>query len=371
MNGLALVEGIDHVCCRYRLRAFLEDCSRLGVSVEIEPIGSRLGDRLRRFASVGRFDFVFLQRKLPPVWQTRLLAKRSKRLIFDFDDAVVYRDSNDPRGPGCPRRARRFAAVVRASDLVLAGNAFLADLAEDAGAREVRVFPTCLDVDRYRPRPRADSANDRGLTLVWIGSSSTLQFLERKRDLWKRVGEELPGTRFKIVCDRFPRFDGIAVEPVPWSEAIEASALSGSDVGVAWVPDDLWSRGKCGLKVLQYQAAGLPAVAAPVGVHREMIEPGVSGFLPETDDDWIAAFRRLRQDPALRERQGIAARRSVENRYATRRWSERFAEALIGPPKSSARSSSADSASTVAGRRSSESKRRDRSPFPCRSSRAH
>ena len=333
MNGLALVEGIDHVCCRYRLRAHLAAATAFGLSIEIEPIAAGPTARIRQFRRAEPYDFVFLQRKLLPRWQLRVLAANARRLIFDLDDAIVFRDSNDPRGPRCPRRARRFAATMRAADVVLAGNSFLADLAREAGARDVRVIPTCVDVDRYTPRRFDESTVNAGTTLVWIGSSSTLNFLERKRDLWNRVGDELPGTRFKIVCDRFPKFERLPVVGVPWSEAREADELSVADVGIGWVPDDLWSRGKCGLKVLQYQSAGLPVVAAPVGVHVEMIEHGVSGFLPETDDDWLSALRRLSSEPALRARMGRAARESIERRYATTQWSPAFVKTLAGEPR--------------------------------------
>ena len=94
------------------------------------------------------------------------------------------------------------------------------------------------------------------------------------------------------------------VVAVPWTEATEADVLAAGDVGISWVPDDLWSRGKCGLKVLQYQAAGLPVLANPVGVHPEMIAPGVSGFLAATADDWVEAVRALADDPPLRHRMG-------------------------------------------------------------------
>src|SRR6266702_1893979 len=111
-----------------------------------------------------------------------------------------------------------------------------------------------------------------------------------------------------MVCDRFLRFESLPVIDVSWSEATEAADVASADVGISWVPDDLWSRGKCGLKVLQYQAAGLPVVANPVGVHPEMIRSGVDGFLASTPDDWVEAIRRLADDPDLRRWMGQNAR---------------------------------------------------------------
>ncbi|MGE5754108.1 MAG: glycosyltransferase, partial [Planctomycetaceae bacterium] len=112
----------------------------------------------------------------------------------------------------------------------------------------------------------------------------------------------------------------------------EAEELAAGDVGISWVPDDLWSRGKCGLKVLQYQAAGLPVLANPVGVQAEMVVPEVSGLLATTPDEWVEAVRRLATDPALRLRMGRAARASVESGYSVAAWAATFG-AAIAPPK--------------------------------------
>jgi hypothetical protein len=133
-----------------------------------------------------------------------------------------------------------------------------------------------------------------------------------------------------VVADRFPTFDGLPVERVPWAEATEVEAIAGSDVGISWIPDDPWSRGKCGLKVLQYQASGLPVVANPVGVHPKMIEPGRTGFLPATEGAWLAAIRMLAAEPSRRRKMGVSARENVERNYSVSAWSPAFVAAVSG-----------------------------------------
>ena len=260
-----------------------------------------------------------------------MIRKRVKRLIFDFDDAILYRDSYDRRGPFDRKRGARFARAMAVSDVVVAGNDFLAECARTAGAGAsvVRVIPTCVEESAYRARRVGSGRSDR-LEMVWIGSSSTLNGLERRRRLFERLGREVPGLRFRMICDRFLEFDSLPVVPVGWDERTEAEELGRGDVGISWVPDDRWSRGKCGLKVLQFQAAGLPVVANPVGVHTRMIEQGVSGFLAETDDDWVAAIRALAADSALRAEMGRAARANLEANFSVRAWSGAFVAAVIG-----------------------------------------
>lgn len=98
------------------------------------------------------------------------------------------------------------------------------------------------------------------------------------------------------------------------------------------MPDDDWSRGKCGLKILQYQAAGLPVIADPIGVHDEMVAPGVSGFLPRDPEGFVAAFRSLAADPSLRAAMGAAGRASVIERYAVEAWAGRVVDILAESP---------------------------------------
>ena len=103
---------------------------------------------------------------------------------------------------------------------------------------------------------------------------------------------------------------------VEWREEIEAQELAAGGIGVSWLPDDMWSRGKCGLKVLQYMAAGLPVIANPVGVQAEMVRHGESGYLASTPDEWSAAVGRLMHDPSLRRHMGEAGRRRVEQDFS-------------------------------------------------------
>jgi glycosyltransferase involved in cell wall biosynthesis len=335
MRLLALVESPDHVCCRYRIQAFQPALKRVGWSLVCQTVRPNLLPRLAQFSQASSFNSVIIQRKLFPWWQLAVLRRHARHLVFDFDDAVLFRDSFDPRGPHSARRQRRFTATVRCADTVIAGNDFLADCALRAGAPALRVhvIPTCIEPGLYPETSPPLAQNERatgGIDLVWIGSASTLRGLEDQRDLWDRLAEEIPGLRLRVICDRFPRLRRMRVVPVPWSDEWEARDLAAGQIGISWLPDDLWSRGKCGLKVLQYQAAGLPVVANPVGSHNELVEPGVTGFLPATPDEWVSAVHTLAADAKLRKRMGRQARQRVATDYSVSAWGESFASAVAG-----------------------------------------
>src|SRR5207247_208343 len=136
--------------------------------------------------------------------------------------------------------------------------------------------------------------------------------------------------RLKLVSDRFASFGRLRVEPCVWRESTEAAEIAAADVGVSWLPDDLWSRGKCGLKVLQYMAAGLPVVANPVGVQAELVRHGETGFLAETPAQWLEAIGRLAHDPELRRRMGRAGRQRMESAFSVAAGAARWQTLLDG-----------------------------------------
>lgn len=187
MKLLALVESSDHVCCRYRIRAFAPVLADAGWSLSSEGLEKRSVLRFLQLRRAVQFDAVILQRKLLPGWQLRALRDASRHLVFDFDDAVGFRDSYDRRGHESRWRSRRFARTVCMADTVVAGNDFLADCALRAGARveRVHVIPTCVEPHLY---PIAWHDPDAGaIDLVWIGSASTLRGLEESRPIWERL----------------------------------------------------------------------------------------------------------------------------------------------------------------------------------------
>jgi glycosyltransferase involved in cell wall biosynthesis len=312
---LALVDSPDHVCCRYRLDAFRNHFESAGHALQLVTLPRHWWEWFRLGALLHQADLVILQRRLPRPWQLALLRRSARQLAYDFDDAIFLRDSYSSKGFQSRRRARRFADAVAAVDLVVAGNDFLREQTTLlAGTDCAQVIATCVDPDRY---PLAHhERQDVGVQLAWIGSTSTLQGLDRVRSLLNTVGAACPGVSLKLICDRTLSLDSLPVKFCPWSEATEASDLADTDIGISWLPDDPWSRGKCGLKVLQYMAAGLPVVANPVGVQAEFVRHGTNGFLAETPEEWVKSVQTLASNPDLRRQMGFAGRKRVESDFS-------------------------------------------------------
>jgi glycosyltransferase involved in cell wall biosynthesis len=266
-----------------------------------------------------RADVTYIQRLLFDPLKLKLVRRASRAIVFDFDDAVMF----GTRGES-PTRRRKFAAIVAAADAVFGGNRFLCEEARRYRQDGVFCVPTVVDPAPYIVKTAAQTGKP---TVGWIGSSSTLPYVEPLIDALLRSSPPVKAL-FKVVADKAPAVTAPNVLFEPWTAGGEKALLAGFDMGIMPLRDDLWSRGKCGLKLIQYMASGLPSLASPVGVTTEMIEDGVNGFLCDGTDQWRRRIEELSGDGGLRQAVGAAARRTVEERYSLQVWGPRVAEII-------------------------------------------
>lgn len=307
-----LVSRLDKPSTRYRVLQYIPLLTGNDLSAEVHLLPRQLWRRLLLFAKLRHYQVVFLQKKLLGPFALYALRQAARRLVFDFDDAVMFNDSNKDTVRS-KKRESRFVRTVRSADAVVAGNAYLRDLA----AREnpaVHTIPTPIDMARYtgKPLPRKPGP----LVLGWIGSSATLIYLERMRATWDALAGRYPQVVIKIVADRFCECGRMPVITKHWRYDDEIADLHSFDIGLMPLTDDPWARGKCGFKMLQYMAVGVPAVCSPVGVNREIVTDGVNGYHATTPDEWIDKIGRLIDDDELRARMGAQARETVLRRYS-------------------------------------------------------
>jgi hypothetical protein len=326
MKVLALIESADHVCYRYRYNALAWALAQEGLWLEAVPIRRGLG-RIATLLAGSRAEIVVLQRKLLPAWQLAILRRNAKCLVYDIDDALFRRDTFRQKKQQSRIRLARFRRTVRAADAVLGGNDYLTQFASAfVDPSRVHFVPTCVEPSWY---PMASHRrNGSWARLGWIGQGCMLPSLNAMEAQLLAVQQRLPNIALRVISDALPHMTGMKMELRRWSSATEASELAATDIGISWLCDDLWGQGKCGLKVLQYMAAGLPVVANSVGVHQKMIIHGETGFLADTPKEWAEAVSLLAENPALRQRFGAAGRKSVEIDYNVRRWGPHVARLL-------------------------------------------
>jgi glycosyltransferase involved in cell wall biosynthesis len=275
-----------------------------------------LGRRVAELRGVSDYDAVYILREtalLGPPLLERWIARTGVPFIFDFDDAVFVPYVSPSNGylsylkfPGKTRTICRLAAHV------IAGNSYLADYARRVNER-VTIVPTTIDTEKYTARERSGAGGTP--VIGWSGSYSTAQHLNTLRAALQRLARQ---ERFRLRVIGAPdfRLEGVDVEALPWRSETEVADLRAIDIGIMPLPDEPWSRGKCGLKALQYMALGVPTVCSPVGVNTEIIEDGVSGCLAASEDEWVEQLTLLLRSTELRARLGAAGRARVEERYS-------------------------------------------------------
>lgn len=289
---------------------------------------------LNRFVAMLRaneYDAVIVQRSIigelfydPPllVFALKLL---NPNLLYDFDDAIFMLPPQSVRAKSkaLNRLARlRHEANCAMSRVVIASTPELEASVRDKD--RVRVVPTPVDVERYPVRQHEDR---RPVVIGWTGGPGNLKFLELVAEPLRQLSAR-HDIVLEIVSSRPYSIEGVPSRYVEWSLEVESSNMGAFDIGVMPLEDNEYTRGKAGFKILQYMACGLPVVASPVGINSRIVQPGASGFLATSPEEWTAHLERLITDVDLRARLGAEGRRLVEAEYSYDVWGPRMAEIL-------------------------------------------
>ena len=307
---LFLVAGAGEASCRFRVLQYLPHLQRRGIATHVADLHVPLGRRRRLLLSAAEYDVVCVHRVLLTAIEQRWLQRVAPRYIFDFDDAIMFRDSQRQRFVSWQRR-HRFARMVAGAHRVIAGNRYLADAAFRYTDR-VTVIPTAIDLTPY-PNPPHRS---RDPVIGWIGTRANLMYLRAVLPALARLSRTRPEITLKIVADDF--FDGphLRIIKKPWSLEDEVADVTSFQVGIMPLPDDPWTRGKCAVKILQYFAAAVPVVCSPVGTNLDVVEHGRSGYFATADDEWVNYLDDLLGNAERRTQFGAAGRETVRQRYS-------------------------------------------------------
>ena len=283
--------------------------------------------RLRAMHNRRAYDAVIIEKEaLPwaPLWVERAMLG-GVPYILDYDDAIFH--NYDRHRLGIVRRlyGRRLDGLMAKAALMIGGNSYLAQRAKDAGTRRVAVLPTAIDLDRYQVRDTA--LVNTPPRIVWIGSPSTVAYLNILREPLQQLAQTTPFV-LRIIGGGAIDLPGVQTEVVTWAEATEVQSIRSCDIGIMPLLDTPWEAGKCGYKLIQYMACGLPVVGSDIGVNPDIVPHGQCGYLASTPQQWLAALTSLLQDPALRQRLGQAGRNRVEQHYCIQQTGPRLAELI-------------------------------------------
>ncbi len=261
------------------------------------------------------YDLIWLEKEIFP-WLPALMEKVIHReripYVVDYDDAIFHKYDLHPNPMVRRILGRKIDTVMACAELVIAGNSYLSERAQNvAGARNVVVLPTVIDLARYQMR---GAKEDTRFTIGWIGSPTTAVYLKPVLPLLRELHTQL-GIRVMLVGANEDQFSREPFECRPWSEHTEVKSIQAFDVGIMPLPDTPWAKGKCGYKLIQYMACGVPVVASDIGANRDIIDHGRQGFLTTTLKQWYDAITGLYSSADLRTSMSLESRKRVEKRY--------------------------------------------------------
>jgi len=284
--------------------------------------------RLCDILCIAQYDIVFIHRESYPIggaFFETILFLLKKPFIFDFDDAIfITSTSKSNIFMGWLKNPGKIPIIIKKSSCVIAGNHYLADFALRYN-QSVTIIPTTVDTDKYYPAER--KLQDK-VFIGWIGSVTTSDFLSKIKNVFIRLSDLFPGLVFKIVGADFTINGLTSIISRPWTLDRELDELRTFDIGIMPMPDNKWTRGKCGFKALLYMSMAIPCVCSPVGANSEIITDGINGLLADTDDEWIKKLSQLIKDCNLRKKIGVAARRTVQERYSLKVNAPKFLEVI-------------------------------------------
>jgi glycosyltransferase involved in cell wall biosynthesis len=266
-------------------------------------------DRARRELreSLAPGDVVMIYRTQPTRSEMRFWRALPASRIYDFDDAVMLGRHRGLKGVWTRRRrAAGFARALASVDAATCGNAFLA---AQCGALPTAIVPSAVPLDVPLHAPRATATPFR---VGWVGKDTNLRYVREVGPALAELARRIP---LEVVCvsNGELALPGCTVVNEPWTREGEAALVATFDAGIMPLTlDEPWSRGKCAYKLLQYMAAGVPAVGSDVGMNSELIEPGRNGLLARGPEQWVKALGSLASDAALRARIGHAGRETAQ-----------------------------------------------------------
>ena len=295
--------------------------SVLRVFLKIPYVFACFLKRLWALLLLGKRDLIVIEGQLfpytPPLAE-RLLRWCRYRVAVEMDDAIYL----------TPGHQKKMPALFSMTTGAIVGNDRLAAYAKQFSPR-VCIVPTVVDTERFKPVPmKSTGSSDESsaaITIVWIGLAYNLKYLGVLAPALRALQSRFRLT-LRVVCSQPPHMPGVDIEFRPWDFQREVADLQDATIGVMPLEDTEWARGKCGLKLLQYLAVGVPSVASPVGVNRDIIMDGQNGFLAATEQEWYERLEALCRQPQLRARMGQAGRRTVEEQYSLAVWGPRLVD---------------------------------------------
>jgi len=277
----------------------------------VKAVCNRIADCVK----INLYDIVFIQREAcplgPPIFEW-LMHMHKKPIVFDFDDAIFLRNCSPAnRMYSFMKFPSKTKLIIKMSKSVIVANNYLREYAKSF-SESVHVIPTSIDTDRFKMSRKQSGI----LTVGWIGSPTNAHYLEIVYKAMQLLSKKYSFVLKIVGAGKAISIPGVRVENQEWNLDREIYDFQDTDIGIYPLRDSLWSRGKAAFKAIQYMSVGVPVVASPVGMTRELIQDDVNGYLAGSDEEWVEKLSNLLTSEELRTRMGLQGRKIVVEKYS-------------------------------------------------------
>ncbi|MDF0718785.1 glycosyltransferase family 4 protein [Kaistella sp. PBT33-4] len=262
-----------------------------------------------------------------PAWFETMLSKKGVKYIVDYDDAIFHNYDLSSNILVKKFLSDKINKVMQGSSFTVVGNAYLERKAKDAGATHVIRIPTVVDLQRYDVKSDFFTGMNQKLIVGWIGTFSTFKYLKTVIPFLEDLAKVYPIV-LHVVGAKEELDTTLEIKFIPWTESSEAASIRAFDVGIMPLEDTPWERGKCGYKLIQYMASGIPVIASGVGANTEIVSHSVNGFIANSDQEWKNAFLYFLSKRHRLTEMGMEGRKMVVEKYCLQKTAAQWLETL-------------------------------------------
>lgn len=312
--------------CRFKIKSFYSNKAwsilhgEGNVLLKIIYIGISFLLRVKHLLSSLSYNYVFIHREVspigPPFFEWILAKLFSKKIIYDFDDAIWlpnYSEANT--GFHKLKNYQKVNKIMEWSNLISCGNQYLSDYASKYNSNVI-INPTTIDtVNYHNTKLYTHQIQKKNIVIGWTGTHTTIKYLEFLKPVLERLAESFE-FEFCVISNEYPNLNLPNLNFIKWQKETEIPDLMRFDIGVMPLSSNKWAKGKCGFKALQYMSLGIPTIASPVGVNLDIIEEGQNGFLCDSEEEWLQALTFLLKKEENRTNMSESAKQKIQNNFS-------------------------------------------------------
>lgn len=319
---LFVIQDFHLPSSRVRVLNLLPELAKHGIEANTIPFPKKLSQQIKLFNYCREMDVTILQKRLLSLFNITLISKLSRKLAFDFDDAIYIKQHQGKISTN-KGRFKKFAKTISVADKVIVGNHILAEIASNNP--NISIIPSAVETRNIAVKDY--TAQNPKTIIGWIGTPVNLPYLTLLQPQLARLAKQC-NFEFHIISSEPVELPGVDIQFIPWSLESQEAKIAQFDIGVMPLPDSEHAAGKCGYKALQYMAAAVPAVVSDVGVNHEIVIHGKEGMVCEKIEDFHDALKYLIEHPETRQKMGIAARAKIKSKYSIEVVGKQLADTL-------------------------------------------